>query len=68
MKRYKDAYGGQWTSLHATVVYNVLMGKTVGATPDGRLAFTALSDNASPMIGMDVNGLYGSGQFTGCMR
>lgn len=56
MKRFKDAHGGQWTSLHATVVYNVEMGKTVGATPDGRLAFTPLSDNASPMVGMDVNG------------
>ena len=56
MKRFKDAHGGQWTSLHATVVYNVAMGKTVGATPDGRLAFSPLADNASPMIGMDVNG------------
>ncbi len=56
MKRFKDAHGGQWTSLHATVVYNVEMGKTVGATPDGRLAFSPLADNASPMIGMDVNG------------
>ncbi len=56
IKRYKDAHGGQWTSLHATVVYNVAMGKTVGAMPDGRLAFSPLADNASPMIGMDVNG------------
>lgn len=56
MKRFKDAHGGQWTSLHATVVYNVAMGKTVGALPDGRLAYSALSDNASPMIGMDLNG------------
>ncbi len=56
MKRFKDAHGGPWTSLHATVVYNVAMGKTVGATPDGRLAFSPLADNASPMIGMDVNG------------
>ena len=56
MKRFKDAHGGQWTSLHATVVYNVAMGKTVGAMPDGRLAYSPLADNASPMIGMDVNG------------
>ena len=56
MKRFKDAHGGQWTSLHATVVYNVEMGKNVGAMPDGRLAFSPLADNASPMIGMDVNG------------
>ena len=32
------------------------MGKTVGAMPDGRLAYSPLADNASPMIGMDVNG------------
>ena len=56
MKRFKDAHGGQWTSLHATVVYNVEMGKNVGAMPDGRLAFSPLADNASPMTGMDVNG------------
>lgn len=56
MKRFKDAHGGQWTSLHATVVYNVEMGKNVGAMPDGRLAYSPLADNASPMIGMDVNG------------
>lgn len=56
MKRFKDAHGGQWTSLHATVVYNVAMGKTVGAMPDGRLAYSPLADNASPMIGMDING------------
>lgn len=56
LHRFKDAHGGQWTSLHATVVYNVEMGKKVGALSDGRLAHTPLADNASPMIGMDVNG------------
>lgn len=56
LHRFRDAHGGQWTSLHATVVYNVEMGKKVGALPDGRLAHTPLADNASPMIGMDVNG------------
>ena len=56
MKRFKDAHGGQWTSLHATVAYNVEMGKKVGALPDGRLAYSPLADNASPMIGMDING------------
>ena len=56
MKPFKDAYGGPWTSLHATVVYNAAMGKTVGAmlTEDWRLQ--PFADNASPMIGMDVNG------------
>ena len=56
MKAHKDAYGGDFTILVATQAYNVEMGKNVGATPDGRFAFTPLADNASPMVGMDVNG------------
>lgn len=56
MKRHKDAHGGQFTVLVATQSYNVEMGKDVGATPDGRLAETALADNASPMIGCDTCG------------
>ena len=56
MKRFKDAHGGPFTVLVATQSYNVEMGKTVGATPDGKLAGTPLADNASPMVGMDVNG------------
>ena len=56
MKRFKDAHGGPYTVLVATQAYNVEMGKWVGATPDGRKAKTPLADNASPMIGMDVNG------------
>ena len=34
--------------------FNVLQGKTIGATPDGRLASEPVSDNASPMVGRDV--------------
>ena len=56
MKRTPDAHGGPFTILVATQSYNVEMGKETGATPDGRLSQTALADNASPMIGMDVNG------------
>ncbi len=33
LHRFKDAHGGQWTSLHATVVYNVEMGKRLEPFP-----------------------------------
>lgn len=56
MKKFKDAHGGVFTLLVATQAYNVQMGKQTGATPDGRLSGTPLADNASPSIGMDVNG------------
>ena len=56
IKKYKDGRDGQLISLCATQSYNVLLGKMISATPDGRHAFTALADNASPMIGMDVCG------------
>lgn len=54
--KYKDAHGGPYTILVATQAYNIELGKFIGATPNGRLAGTALADNASPSIGMDVNG------------
>lgn len=56
IKKYKDGRDGQLISLCATQSYNVLLGNMISATPDGRHAFTALADNASPMIGMDVCG------------
>ena len=55
-KKYRDAMGGPMTLVVATQAYNVELGKLIGATPDGRLATTPLADNASPMVGMDVNG------------
>lgn len=56
MKKFRDAHGGVFTLLVATQAYNVEMGKMTGATPDGRFGGTPLADNASPSIGMDVNG------------
>ena len=41
----------------ASNVNNIPRGKEVGATPDGRYAGAALNDAASPMRGMDKNGL-----------
>lgn len=55
-KKYTDARGGEFDIVFATQSYNVVLGRMIGALPDGRKAFTPVADNASPMIGMDVNG------------
>lgn len=55
-KKYRDGRGGELTTVWATQSYNVVLGRMIGATPDGRHAFTTMADNVSPMIGMDVNG------------
>lgn len=55
-QQYHDAHGGPYTTLVATQAYNIELGKLIGATPDGRLAGTALADNASPSLGCDING------------
>lgn len=54
--KYTDGRDGMYTMVIATQSYNVVLGQLIGALPDGRKAYTALADNASPMIGMDVNG------------
>ena len=56
VRQYVDGRNGQYTTVIASQSYNVELGKLIGATPDGRLAFTPLADNASPSIGVDVNG------------
>lgn len=55
-KKYVDGRGGEFDIVFATQSYNMVLGKIIGALPDGRKAFTPVADNASPMIGMDVNG------------
>lgn len=54
--QYKDGRDGKYTTVISSQSYNVVLGRLIGATPDGRRAFEDLADNASPMIGMDVNG------------
>lgn len=56
IKKYRDGRDGSFISVCATQSYNVLLGKNITATPDGRHSFTPLSDNASPMIGCDTCG------------
>ncbi len=48
--------GGRFVSAMAANVQNIAAGREVGATPDGRRAFTPLSDAASPYFGRDRNG------------
>jgi pyruvate-formate lyase len=48
--------GGRFVSAMAANVQNISAGREVGATPDGRRAFTPLSDAASPYFGRDLRG------------
>jgi len=48
--------GGRFVSAMAANISNIPAGREVGATPDGRRAFTPLSDAASPYFGRDVHG------------
>lgn len=54
MVKYRDSRGGTYENCILSTSFNVLQGKTIGATPDGRLAGEPVSDNASPMVGRDV--------------
>ena len=51
------ARGGVYlASLHTARLY-IIMGEKTGATPDGRLSGEEMSKNASPTMGMDVQGV-----------
>lgn len=54
MVKYRDSRGGTYENCILSTSFNVLQGKTIGATPDGRLAGEAVADNASPMVGRDT--------------
>ena len=56
VQQWPDARGGSFSfNVHSQTV-NVSHGMVCGATPDGRKAGEPLCDNASPMMGRDVNG------------
>ena len=57
MKDYKNYRGGPYHTGMYTVSAHVPMGENVGASPDGRNAFTPLADGGmSPVYGRDLKG------------
>ncbi len=54
--KQRTADGGRFVSAMAANTSNIPAGKEVGATPDGRRAYTPLSDAASPTFGRDTHG------------
>jgi formate C-acetyltransferase len=56
IEKYKNPRGGIFQPGLYPVSVNVPLGKTVGATPDGRNSMEALADGVSPFHGSDQNG------------
>lgn len=54
--KYRTRDGGAIYTAMASNTSNIPAGKEVAATPDGRKSGEPLSDAASPMHGMDING------------
>jgi formate C-acetyltransferase len=54
--RHRTVDGGRFLAAMAANIQNIAAGREVGATPDGRRAFTPLSDAASPYFGRDLLG------------
>ncbi|MCD8083057.1 MAG: pyruvate formate-lyase [Clostridiales bacterium] len=56
VQTWRDARGGYYSfNVHSQTV-NISHGEVCGALPDGRLAGEPLCDNASPMMGRDLQG------------
>ena len=53
---YRDSRGARFCFDIESQSYNIVQGKCVGATPDGRKAFAPLGDNVSPVMGRDTSG------------
>jgi formate C-acetyltransferase len=51
--KFQMPCGGRFMACMASNVQNIEVGKEVGASPDGRHAFTPVSDAASPFFGRD---------------
>jgi len=56
VQEYRDSRGGHYSFCNLSQTVNISHGEVTGATPDGRLAGQAFSDNASPVMGRDVSG------------
>ena len=57
ISQYRDIWGGIFTASFYSLTAHVGFGKFVGATPDGRLTYTPLSDANSPSQGVVKNGV-----------
>jgi formate C-acetyltransferase len=57
LKAYRPLRGGTFAPTLQTLTSNVPEGELIGATPDGRRAGEAASDNASPAAGTDLAGV-----------
>jgi len=56
-RSYPEFHGGFQKDTYAAVTGGIAVGRMLGATPDGRLASTALNDGGvSPHMGRDFNG------------
>ncbi|MCT4598171.1 MAG: glycyl radical protein [Vallitalea sp.] len=60
VEKYKNPRGGIFQPGLYPASINVAMGAAVGATPDGRKAYTPLADGVSPSAGMDRKGPTGA--------
>ena len=49
-------HNGKFSAGNQSQTHNVTLRRYCGATPSGRMAYTALSDNASPTMGRDTSG------------
>ncbi|MCD8123336.1 MAG: pyruvate formate-lyase [Clostridiales bacterium] len=56
VQQMTDARHGHYCFCNQAQTVSVTMGYKVGATADGRFAYTPLSDNAGPMMGRDTEG------------
>lgn len=52
-----NARGGVYKAGLITIDFHVRHGQFTGATPDGRLAYSAISKNVGPSVGMDRKGI-----------
>lgn len=53
---FAEGRHGKFTTVEATQSYNVVLGRLLGATPNGRHAYADTADNCSPSNGMDKCG------------
>jgi formate C-acetyltransferase len=56
ISQHKDIWNTPFTASFYTVTSHIAFGNFVGATPDGRLSYTPLSDATSPVQGAIKNG------------